>query len=439
MGKNIAVFADGTGNTIGKHDSNVLRLCRLADLRNRGQQLVIYDLGVGTRTPKEEIARAFPEADSVVLIHDSFESSWMMRQAVWLLGLGFGYGTERNIKQLYGELARSYEPGDHVYIFGFSRGAFTARSLAGLIYRCGLLKRDNRDQIDEAYDLYRKHFEQAKSSKQLRERKHEVEVFRRNFSYPCNIRFLGIFDTVKSVGYLRPKNLPHTRHNAIVQTVRHALALGERRSFYVPTTWGGLDDDTRPAVYVPACWNPTCHPPIRWQDVEEVGFAGCHSDVGGGYPPDKASPADVSLRWMLEEARAHGLQISGDANVDGLATTVDPSHLHDEMDRRGTLRDWICRTWWRCAERFPRRDLENEPQPPRKNWRFQPAGPRDVGAALRRGRATVHSTAKGYFTRTNSSPGRLSVRIIDTMPDQPRIEAVDCSCRLMSFESTPLT
>ena len=439
MGKNIAVFADGTGNTIGKHDSNVLRLCRMADLLNRKQQLVIYDPGVGTRTPQEELKRSFPEADSVVLIEDSFESSWVTMYAVWLLGLGFGYGTERNIKQLYGELVKSYDPGDHVYIFGFSRGAFTARSLAGLIYRCGLLQCDHRDKIDEAYDLYRKHFEQAKSSRQLRERKREVEDFRQSYSHPCNIRFLGIFDTVKSVGYLRPKNLPHTRHNPIVQIVRHALALGERRSFYVPTTWGGLDGDTRPAVYVPACWNPDCNPPIRWQDVEEVWFAGCHSDVGGGYPPDKSSPADVSLRWMLEAARAHGLQISGNANVSGLATTVDPSHLHDEMNRRGTVSDWICRTWWRCAERFPRRDLENEPPPPRKCWRFKPAGPRDACAALRRGRATVHSTAKSDFARANSTPGDQNVRFIDTIPNQPQVAAEDCICRLVSLESTPVT
>jgi uncharacterized protein (DUF2235 family) len=106
--------------------------------------------------------------------------------AVWLLGLGFGYGTERNIKQLYGELEKNYDPGDHVYIFGFSRGAFTARSLAGLIYRCGLLQRDHRGKIDEAYDMYRKHFEQAKSSKQLRERKREVDDFRQKVSHPLH-------------------------------------------------------------------------------------------------------------------------------------------------------------------------------------------------------------------------------------------------------------
>ena len=291
MGKNIAIFADGTGNTVGKHATNVLRLCRMADIRNPHLQLVIYDPGVGTCATMTELRDAFRRADGTfdsngpLPIEDSIEPFPPKRLAAWLLGLGFGYGTERNIKRLYSELAKHYEPSDRIYLFGFSRGAFTVRSLAGLIYRCGLVKRCHRDKIDEGYGLYRKHFEQAKSSEELRRKKEKVREFREKYSHPCNIRFLGIFDTVKSVGYLRPKNFPHTRHNPIVQTVCHALSLHERRSFYAPTTWGGVDADTRPAVYVPACWGSGRYgPAIRWQDVKEVWFAGCHSDVGGGYP-----------------------------------------------------------------------------------------------------------------------------------------------------------
>jgi uncharacterized protein (DUF2235 family) len=81
-----------------------------------------------------------------------------------------------------------------------------------------------------------------------------------------------------------PRNLTHTRHNPIVQTVRHALSLGERRSFYAPTTWGGLDGDTRPAIHVPAHLVEDEPQAIQWQDVEEVWFPGDHSDVGGGHP-----------------------------------------------------------------------------------------------------------------------------------------------------------
>jgi uncharacterized protein (DUF2235 family) len=245
MGKNIAIFADGTGNTVGKYKTNVLRLCRMADIRNRDQQLVIYDPGVGTRTTPAELKHEFPRSGSISTIEDSVERLLLKRLAVWLLGLGFGYGTEQNIKQLYSELAKHYEPGDRVYLFGFSRGAFTVRALAGLIYRCGLVKcHRGEEKIEDAYRLYRNHFEQAKSSEELRRRKEKVQEFREKYSHPCSIRFLGIFDTVKSVGYFSPRNLPHTRHNPIVQTVRHALSLHERRSFYAPTTWGGLDGDT---------------------------------------------------------------------------------------------------------------------------------------------------------------------------------------------------
>jgi uncharacterized protein (DUF2235 family) len=437
MGKNIAIFADGTGNTVGKHDSNVLRLCRMADIRNQDQQLVIYDPGVGTWATMTELEKAFRRADGTcdscgpLPIEDSIEPLLPKRLAARLLGLGFGYGTERNIKRLYSELAKHYEPGDRVYLFGFSRGAFTVRSLAGLIYRCGLVKSLHRDKIDEGYGLFRKHFEQAKNSEELRSKKRDVDEFRRAYSHPCNIRFLGIFDTVKSVGYLRPKNLPHTRHNPIVQTVCHALSLDERRSFYAPTTWGGLDADTRPAVYVPACWGSgRYYPAIRWQDVKEVWFAGNHSDVGGGYPRECSSPADVSLCWMIEEARAHGLLIPRKGDVNGLAMTITKGHLHDELTRRGTWKDLACRIFWRGVDHCPRRDLDNEPPPPRKKWRYKPAGRREISASPRRGTIAVHSTAKSCYEREELYPWKdLNATFIDTIEYKNSVEAEDCTSR----------
>ena len=312
MGKNIAIFADGTGNTVGKHDTNVLRLCKMADIWNPHLQLVIYDPGVGTRATPAELEDAFRrpgstyECNGPLPIEDSPRGL-----AVLLLGSGFGYGTKWNIKRLYSELAKHYDPGDRVYLFGFSRGAFTARALAGLIYRCGLIKRCHRDKeiIEEAYELYRRHFQEEEISEKRRRKQVEVREFREKYAHPCNIRFLGIFDTVKSVGYFSPRNLSHTRHNPIVQTVRHALSLHERRSFYAPTTWGGstpIRDQRSSCLPVRGSGRCRYGPAIRRQDVKEVWFAGCHSDVGGGYPPGASSPADVSLRWMLEEARAHG-------------------------------------------------------------------------------------------------------------------------------------
>jgi uncharacterized protein (DUF2235 family) len=438
MVKNIAIFADGTGNTVGKHDSNVLRLCRMADIRNRSRQLVIYDPGVGTWGAKLELEQAFRRADGPLRSDDSIKPFLPGRLAAWLLGLSFGYGTERNIKRLYCELARQYEPGDHVYLFGFSRGAFTVRSLAGLIYRCGLVKSPHLDKIDQVYDLYREHFEQAKNSADLRSKKRVVDEFRRAHSHFCNIRFLGIFDTVKSVGYLRPKNLPHTRHNPIVQTVCHALSLDERRSFYAPTTWGGLDADTRPAVYESACRDSGWYRP---QDVKEVWFAGNHSDVGGGYPRQCSSPADVSLRWMLEEARAQGLLISAarEAEVNGLARTITSGHRHDELTRHGNCKDvaWKEVAWifWRSVDHCPRRDLDNEPPPPRMIWRFRPSGRRDISASYRRGIVAVHATAKDCYERESCPWKDLNVMFIDTItyenPVQPA-QRRDCDDLLRS-------
>lgn len=443
MGKNIAIFADGTGNTVGKYDTNVLRLCKMADIRNPQRQLVIYDPGVGTRATPAELEDAFRrpggtyECNGPLPIKDSPRGL-----AVLLLGSGFGYGTKWNIKRLYSELAKHYDPGDHVYIFGFSRGAFTARALAGLIYRCGLVKRCHRDKakIEKAYCLYRKHFEQEKSSEELRWKKERVREFREKYSHPCNIRFLGIFDTVKSVGYFSPRNLPHTRHNPIVQTVRHALSLHERRSFYAPTTWGGVDADTRPAVFVPACWGSSgCSAPaIRRQDVNEVWFAGCHSDVGGGYPSGDSSPADVSLRWMLEEARTHGLMISHEAEVNELATTITKWHLHDELARHETWKSWPgwifwkdCARWifWQVVDNCPRRDLENEPPPPRKIWRYLPTGPRNIDASLRERRIAVHYTALSCYEPKDYPWKGLKVHRIDTERCENPVTAEECDCR----------
>jgi uncharacterized protein (DUF2235 family) len=423
-GKNIAVFADGTGNTTGRVDSNVLRLCRMADTSDRDRQLVIYDPGVGTCTTMAELRNALPETEARLFIDDPVrKQGWRARLlAEAIAGLAFGYGTRRNVLQLYRKLAEAYEPGDRIFLFGFSRGAFTVRALAGLIYRCGLLQPGHcsESRIDQAFELYRRHFEQAASAQALRRQKADVERFRRTYSHPCNIRFLGIFDTVKSVGYLWPTNLPHTRHNPIVESVRHALSLDERRSFYAPTTWGGLDGDTRPAVYVPACWGVEAgrRPAIRWQDVKEVWFAGCHSDVGGGY--EARSPADVSIGWMLEEARAHGLLVGQQAG-ERLAGEVACEHLHDELKRRGTLTDFAWTCFWNLLQYVPRRDLNNEPPPPRASFRMRPDKRRVVEASLRGEYVAVHSSAKRCYSTIAPPWASADVRFVETSRPPARV------------------
>jgi uncharacterized protein (DUF2235 family) len=426
MSKNVVVFADGTGNSTERHPSNILRLCRMT-VTDHERQRVVYDPGVGTFTTMRELDEALGST-GVEVVPDPRRSSRWRTVPRAIPGLALGYGTRENVWQLYRQLAERYVPGDHVYIFGFSRGAFTARALAGWIHRCGLLRSTELDdrRVREAWCLYKDHFETAENASSLRARKRAVETFRRRHSHPCTIRFLGIFDTVKSVGYLRPTNLPHTRHNPGVQAVRHAVSLGERRSFYALTTWGGLDGDTRPAIFVPACWS--CRGRIRWQDVEEVWFAGAHADVGGGYDSARRSPADVSLGWRREEARAHGLLLTPTVGAEIPTGEIVPEHLHDELRRHGTMRDWAWRLFWKGLERCPRKDLDNEPPPPRTYFRMSPAGPRVVGDSTREGQVAVHASAPLCYGHEPPPWSGLNVRLVKTATSPLPIPAVACDC-----------
>jgi hypothetical protein len=194
-----------------------------------------------------------------------------------------------------------------------------------------------------------------------------------------------------------------------------------------PHDVGGLDGDTRPAVFVPACWS--LRPRIRWQDVEEVWFAGAHADVGGGYDPAHRSPADVSLRWMREEARAHGLLLKEAAEAEALATEIVSGHLHDELGRHVTVRDWAGRMFWKGLERCPRKDLDNEPPPPRTYFRMGPAGPRVVGDSTRAGRVAVHASAPPHYRHGRPPWAGLNVRLVETVTCAVPIPAVTCECR----------
>src|SRR5262249_24569442 len=147
-----------------------------------------------------------------------------------LLGLAIGWGIRKNVRRLYQELSELYKgPDDTIYLFGFSRGAFTVRALAGLIYRCGGLPGQDVTNFNRffrrAYRLYKR---RGKKPEQIKRNEEEIAEFRKTFRMrDCAIHFLGIWDTVKSYGGIWPIMLPALRHNPIVRTVRHALALNE--------------------------------------------------------------------------------------------------------------------------------------------------------------------------------------------------------------------
>ena len=296
MPKNIVVCADGTGNTTIKgRGTNVFKLFEAVDTSEHrskspeAQQAAIYHDGVGTESLK-----------------------WLR-----VLSGASGWGLSRNVKQLYGELARVYEPGDRIFLFGFSRGAFTVRTLAGLITTCGILDVSKPEYSTNAsfwrairavYQAYRQKY-QTRLSRLLHGKltpdadalRREFSVEIRGFAYPAEpvIEFIGVWDTVDAVGlpfrladlineFIWRFKFPDTKLSVHVGAAYHALAVDEARESFTPVLWDECDEDPqRPRI-------------------QQVWFAGVHSNVGGGYPRQGMSL--VALDWMMAQAERHGLR-----------------------------------------------------------------------------------------------------------------------------------
>ena len=291
MPKRLVVCCDGTWNRPDQASGSPTNVSKLAlgVARADGQgarQLLFYQRGVGTRR---------------------FER---------LRGGVFGFGLSRNVQDCYRFLVKSYEPGDELYFFGFSRGAFTARSTVGLVRNSGILRREHVNRIDEAYSLYRLRESQTHPTGI------EAQIFRRMYSHEGteeDIHFIGVWDTVGSLGI--PLGIPlalpfvnrrwgfhDTTLSSHVRFAYQALAIDERRKPFRPTVWKQ-------------------QPNATGQTLEQVWFAGMHSDVGGGYPEPEL--AEIALLWMVERARAAGLQFEPDQFV------VDSGAIEDERRRFG--------------------------------------------------------------------------------------------------------
>jgi uncharacterized protein (DUF2235 family) len=385
MAKNIVICSDGTGQTDdGVYPSNVARLCSLLDLKNRERQICCYDPGVGT-VPGPEVSPLISPVDRWMEPHQRGYAALVPRRARTVAGLAVGYGLKKNVEDLYSYLAENFADGDRVYLFGFSRGAFTVRVVAGLLSRCGLLLPRNLKEFQEAFNLYKPHYETyGNNPAGLNELKQRIVKFKADYARPgqCSIHFLGVWDTVKSYGYLRPRSLPNTRHNRLVSTVRHALSIDERRSFFALTTWGGRDLDQEEGC-LPQDGQP------EPQDVKEVWFAGDHSDVGGGHKDGAVGLAKISLKWMVKEAASFCLRVDNDKYREMFKdSNSDHCKRHDEAHR------WT----WRLLENVPRRDLKNCPLPPRLEWAWKSAGPRTIGESRRNGDVLIHESAKTFYT-----------------------------------------
>jgi hypothetical protein len=241
------------------------------------------------------------------------------------------------------------------------------------MYRCGLPRRDVTDFkacFEEAWYLYQPHVEPEAAIKDFRTRYVQRD---------CKIHFLGIWDTVKSYGGLRPISLPHLRHNPIVGTVRHALGLDERRSWFNATTWGQLDLDENGAK---TRLKKEDLPNYLSQDIEEVWFRGCHSDVGGGDVEE--CTAKIALRWMLGEAVAAGLRLNEDGRLSLM--TDDPTWppvIHESL-----------RGFWWLTEYLPRQEIDNSGEYPVKKWKRGRTGVRKPHELTRQQHWSLHTTAR---------------------------------------------
>lgn len=291
MSRNIVLCCDGTGNELADRSSNVVKLCH-ALVRDEMRQAVFYNPGVGT-VP-------------VPQLHGGIRT--FIRK---VRGLGFGYGITDDIKGAYRYLMNTYEPGDRVYLFGFSRGAYTTRAVAGMVYRCGLLGKGNEAMVDYAYKAYRDQFNGDL-----------LAQFRATFSRPCKIAFLGAWDTVSSVG-LWPESFPSTRHNPAIEVVRHAVSIDEVRAKFRTNLFGKVEG----------------------QDRKEVWFAGVHSDVGGGYLD--AGLSNIALRWMAREAAAHGLLV----NEAELPPGDPDGPLHESLSGAWHVLEWLPLRRWNAARK----------------------------------------------------------------------------------------
>lgn len=290
MSKNIIVCCDGTGNEITENQSNVLKLFRLINKgtktsnnsdANAVKQVCYYDPGVGT------ISDNNPFAGISITIKRS-------------LGLVTGHGLDENVLEAYKFLIDHYEPGDKLFFFGSSRGAYTVRVLAGFILMIGIMRPEQWNLIGYAFVAYKK----AKDSNS-----HAFHFNRVLESHRPIINFIGCWDTVGTLlvpradrlGIPALEELSYACENKSVACFRQALAIDEQRTMFEPLHWKAGQKHTRSPYHSDDKGED--------QDNQEVWFSGSHSDIGGGAHEDQSCLSKIPLKWIVDEAVAKGLVI----------------------------------------------------------------------------------------------------------------------------------
>jgi uncharacterized protein (DUF2235 family) len=299
--KRLAIFLDGTWNSINSN-TNVWRMRALCSAKSKDEkpQLVYYEVGVNG-----------------------------------FLGGVFGHGLDENIRLAYEWLIENYNEGDEIFIFGFSRGAFTARSLAGLVALQGILKAGSPIGLTQLFARYQKGNEESIWTLKDKEAAGDIGKLTNEerrllkYSQPAKVKVVGVWDTVGSVG-VAAGNIPHVSRSQFdylqtglfipIENGYHALAIDEHRRDFAPTLW---------TIRHPK--NGKGPPPRPLSNVEQRWFVGAHANVGGGYQDDFLNLAP--LRWMMQKAESHGLSFRSEVTLDGDALTapiIDSYHSFGE-------------------------------------------------------------------------------------------------------------
>lgn len=298
--KRIALFLDGTWNTIDDN-TNVWRMKSLC--AKSSEQLVYYSAGVGTQSGEQ------------------------------ISGGMFGIGINKEVTDAYEWLVEHYEPNAQLFIFGFSRGAFTARSLAGFISKCGLLKPGSPVSLNQLYERYRK----GSIPKSVLTLAHTVDEGQlsqedkwiKKYSRPIPIWFQGVWDTVGALGVpLRWVPIPKVSKAdfAFLETdlrindthAYHAMAIDEHRKPFAPTLW------TKSTPKKGETFKPRA-----LEEVEQRWFVGAHANVGGGYESDLLP--QIPLKWLMNKAISHGLAFNDTVEIDGDENTCPIRDSYAEM------------------------------------------------------------------------------------------------------------
>ena len=403
--RNIIICCDGTGNEISENISNVLKLyrCLRKTEKTQPRQLVFYDPGVGT----------LERPDPWHKLKQDFNA---------ILGLATGYGLDDNVLATYAFLVHTYQAGDQIYLFGFSRGAYTVRVLAGLIHKVGLITPEQVNLAGSGLIAY-KQFSSDEAPKLRASLKSLTDVATAEDAAPQSafdnaaqfaritstrwptIRFVGVWDTVASVIVPRAdrfylpslEELAFTIVNPSVQTFRQAISIDERRCMFRLKKWYA------PQTFKHNRFNDAHAEP---QDILQVWFAGVHADIGGGYPEKESGLSKYPLLWMIDEAVKCGLTVN-QATVNQLAWGVQRKsspYSYVVPDVRGDLHTSLSGAWW-LLEYLPKSAKYRE-WPERRvhfGWYIPDAEPRFIPDG-----AFIHESA---VLRMDALPGYRPVNL----------------------------